>query len=63
MKFEYTYEYILVITILKKVFPPHWGGFVSFLTLQLQIAIIRLPMLVVVFFLHQIFSHKSSGNK
>jgi hypothetical protein len=37
----------------KKSFPPQWGGFISFfkLQLQLQIAILRLPMLVVVFFL------------
>jgi hypothetical protein len=34
-------------------FPPQWGGFISFFTLQLQllIAILQLPMLVVVFFL------------
>jgi hypothetical protein len=37
----------------KTSFPPHWGGFISFfaLQLQLQIAILQLPMLVVVFFL------------
>jgi hypothetical protein len=42
-------------TILKAflLFPPQWGGFTSFFTLQLQlqIAILQLLMLVVVFFL------------
>jgi hypothetical protein len=36
-----------------KVFPPQWGGLISFFTLQLQllIAILQLPMSLVVFFL------------
>jgi hypothetical protein len=39
-----------MLRVLKKI-PPQWGGFVSYLTIQLQIAILQLPMLVVVFFL------------
>jgi hypothetical protein len=38
-------------SFLNKSFPPQWSVFISFFTLQLQMAILRLPMLVVVFFL------------
>jgi hypothetical protein len=49
---HYRYRYVTAFNFLKS-FPPHWSDFISFFTLQLQlqIAILRLPMLVVVFFL------------
>jgi hypothetical protein len=41
----------------EKSFPPNGSGFISFFTLQLQIEILQLPMLVVVFFLARACRH------
>jgi hypothetical protein len=42
------FAYFTSIAYFFSSFPPHWGGFISFFTLQLQIAILRLLMLLVV---------------